>query len=149
MQRVNQDEAGPELGGAPLRQLSEIVQVSVAPGFGGTHGIQLHGEAPLARLRYHRTGCFRTRVRYARPAWAARSGRIIGHRHSRFATALLKRGQDRGQGLSWDLDALVPPVLVTSGNPGILGATDQLWVGHSPIIGRTRTGIAAGPADRP
>ncbi len=55
VQRVDQHETGPEVGGAPASQLAQVGKVAVVPRRPGPHGVQLGHEAP-DRTGRHRRG---------------------------------------------------------------------------------------------
>ena len=54
VQRVDQHETGPEVGGAPASQLAQVGKVAVVPRRPRPHGVQLGHEAPDRTVRHRR-----------------------------------------------------------------------------------------------
>ena len=51
VQRIDEDEAGPQLLGRPAGQPAEVGQIAHAPAGRGPHGVELHRPAPRRRFR--------------------------------------------------------------------------------------------------
>ncbi len=58
VQRVDQDEPGPQVAGAPRGQIGQVAQVPVSPRLAGPHRVELDSEAPGAVLRPGHHGSF-------------------------------------------------------------------------------------------
>ncbi len=76
VQRVDEHEVGAEVGGAPDRQLGEVVEVAEAPRPARAHRVQLGHEAPAAALAGERGGQLEPLRRHHERA--ARGGGLTG-----------------------------------------------------------------------
>ena len=123
VQRVDQDEPGPQVTGAPRGQVGQVAQVPEPPGLAGAQRVELHGEAPGPVHRAGDHGPVRCPGR-------VRDG---GNPHT-LIRGFAQRGQDGIERPLAHLDPPPVPVAVAGRHPVGLGPPSGLVARHPSMI---------------